>query len=303
MTLVVTVNGPETIWVLADRRISWDDGRPPRDDARKIMLLDTPDSAALLGYAGLGETPGGVEPADWMSAVLRGSNLPLERMLDVLVAAAVRRLPPHLLNFRPDRRSHHILATSFVNGVPRIFTFSITVSPDGAKARWDFHQRVGKKTGKAPLFGILGSSSFRLNKNRQWMQPLLKLRKASDSGEASPRDVADHLAQLNFRVHGDDPSVGPNSIVVWRNRQGGPHHDGGAQQAYLGTAKDPAPINPPLPHIGVGNDIREIVEDMASFLFAAAAATPPGQPIKIDDKALEERLRAAKPKGPDETLK
>ena len=70
MTLVLTVNGPETIWLLADRRLSYE-GRSPKDDARKVMFLETTDGVAILGYAGLGATARGTEPADWMSAVLR----------------------------------------------------------------------------------------------------------------------------------------------------------------------------------------------------------------------------------------
>jgi len=76
VTLVATVNGPETIWLLADRRLTFK-SRPPKDDARKVMFLETTDAVAILGYAGLGATALGAEPADWMSAVLRGRNLPL----------------------------------------------------------------------------------------------------------------------------------------------------------------------------------------------------------------------------------
>jgi hypothetical protein len=86
VTLIVTVNGPESNWLLADRRLSyW--GRPPKDDARKIMFLETTDGVAILGYAGLGATVLGTEPADWMSAVLHGRNLPLEQSLGVITDA------------------------------------------------------------------------------------------------------------------------------------------------------------------------------------------------------------------------
>jgi hypothetical protein len=55
MTLVVTVNGPETIWLVADRRLTFR-GRVQRDDARKVMFLETADGVSILGYAGLGAT-------------------------------------------------------------------------------------------------------------------------------------------------------------------------------------------------------------------------------------------------------
>jgi hypothetical protein len=86
MTLVVTVNGREPIWLLADRRLSYK-GRPPKEDGRKVMFLETTDGVATLGYAGLGATALGTEPADWMSAVLRGRNLPLEQSLGILAEA------------------------------------------------------------------------------------------------------------------------------------------------------------------------------------------------------------------------
>ena len=66
MTLVLSVVGPESVWTVADRRLT-DRGRVVREDARKIMFLETTDGVAILAYAGLGATARGTEPADWMS--------------------------------------------------------------------------------------------------------------------------------------------------------------------------------------------------------------------------------------------
>ena len=60
MTLVATINTPESIWLLADRRLTYK-GRPPKDDAHKVMVLEATDGVALLGYAGLGATALGNE--------------------------------------------------------------------------------------------------------------------------------------------------------------------------------------------------------------------------------------------------
>ena len=76
MTLVVTINGPETIWVLTDRRLS-SKGKAVKEDALKVMFLETTDGVAILGYCGLGATANQTEPSNWMSAVSRGRNLPL----------------------------------------------------------------------------------------------------------------------------------------------------------------------------------------------------------------------------------
>jgi hypothetical protein len=94
MTLVVAVTTPESIWLLADRRLT-KNGKVEKDDARKLMLLQTSDAHAILGYMGVGATALGTEPVDWMSNVLRGRrNLTLEQSLGVLADAAKRELPP-----------------------------------------------------------------------------------------------------------------------------------------------------------------------------------------------------------------
>ena len=63
VTLIVAVTSPESIWMVGDRRISFPSG-PPKDDGYKIMALETTDGVALLGYAGLGLTGRGTQPAD-----------------------------------------------------------------------------------------------------------------------------------------------------------------------------------------------------------------------------------------------
>src|SRR5687768_3446657 len=122
MSLVLTVNSSESIWMLADRRLSYR-GRPSKEDGRKLMSLDTSDGVAILGYAGLGATASGTEPADWMSAVLRGRNLPLEQSLGALAAAMKREFPRHLIKFPRDAPAgHNILVPAFLNGEVRLYT-------------------------------------------------------------------------------------------------------------------------------------------------------------------------------------
>lgn len=109
MTLVLSVLGPESVWTVADRRLT-NAGRVGREDARKIMFLDTTDGVAILAYAGLGATARGTEPADWMSSVLRGRNWPLEQSLRTLAEALKRELPPQLAGSRVQAGfSHNVL--------------------------------------------------------------------------------------------------------------------------------------------------------------------------------------------------
>ena len=117
--MVVSITSKESIWMLADRRISRGE-QTVRDDARKILLLNTQDAFALIGYAGLGATNAGTEPSEWMSNVLRGRNLPLESCLGVLADAARAQLPRHLRAFDIDQ--HHMLAAAMVDGEPELRT-------------------------------------------------------------------------------------------------------------------------------------------------------------------------------------
>jgi len=62
--------GRKSIWIAADRRLTANEN-VVTDDAVKLMRLSrTPDNA-LLGYSGLGQTPGGTQPSEWMNNVLR----------------------------------------------------------------------------------------------------------------------------------------------------------------------------------------------------------------------------------------
>jgi hypothetical protein len=106
MTLVLSIVGPESLWIVADRRLT-DRGRIVREDARKIMFLETTDGQAILAYAGLGATARGTEPADWMSSVLRGRNWPLEHSLRALAEALKREVPPHLAGLRTQAGPSH----------------------------------------------------------------------------------------------------------------------------------------------------------------------------------------------------
>ncbi len=103
MTLILTVNKKESIWMLADRRLTIKN-IPVRDDACKIMTLDATDGTAILGYSGLGATVIGTEPADWMSATLRGRKGTLEQYLEILANAIKKvvftKLEVHIISIQ-----------------------------------------------------------------------------------------------------------------------------------------------------------------------------------------------------------
>jgi hypothetical protein len=90
--------------------------RPPVDDAIKIMGLTTNDGNGILAYAGLGATPKGTQPSEWMSAVLRGrGGLTFDQTLGVLADAATRELPKYLIDVPGG--GHFIVAPAFVTGI------------------------------------------------------------------------------------------------------------------------------------------------------------------------------------------
>jgi hypothetical protein len=312
MTLVVAVTTPETIWMLADRRLSYFDGRHPKDDAFKIMLLDTIDAHALLGYSGLGSTAAfGTEPSNWMSRVLRGRDLPLEASLQLIAQTAQRELLPHLRRWPGSGPMRHILFTSaFLNGQQKFYTTDLR-TPD--RKNWYFqHASVVSKNpagtwkGTLPL-AMSGSGAAYLWRDKKWMRPLFRLVRACDRLRVSARGVADHFAKINFEVHqhteNTDRSVGPRCIVAWRHKEGGLHRGGGGHQLY--TKLEPDPNNAALPMILRGRDMPAFLEvimrhvvppDFADLLLA-------GQTLPEIDKDKMNADLALLPEQPDEKLR
>jgi hypothetical protein len=241
MTLVVTVNGPETIWLMADRRLSFK-ARAPRDDARKVMFLETTDGVAILGYAGLGATAAGTEPADWMSSVLRGRKLSLEHSLGVLADAMKRQLPKHMVRIPGhDGPAHNVLVTAFLGDEVRLYTIDMAFAPDRKSYRFRYTRHLVERPAfgapRTRRLGIAGSGALYLTCDKKWMRKLLRVVTANDRGQISTNTVAAHLAGLNSEVHAGVPdgSVGPRCIVAWRHRKNGVHIGGGVHRFFTGS--------------------------------------------------------------------
>jgi len=309
MTLILTVNGPETIWLLADRRMSYSDGRPHRDYARKLMFLDTTDASAILGYSGLGETVAGTEPADWMAQVLRGPHYPLEVSLQRLANATTRQLPDHLLRMKGTAGSaHYMVATAFLGGEAKVYSIDLVFPPDRKDGLFRFtrHSFGGRQGGfdLTPAVYIGGSGALFLYKDRSWYRPLLRLARACDKQKVSPNVVADHLAALNTHVHGSVPSVGHRCIVAWRNRNGGVHCGGGGESFYNGVTPESAAAYV-IPRIANGVPLSDVFRLTTPFFHERARAHFAGEKVPPMDeawapvKAELERL----PDTPDEKLK
>jgi hypothetical protein len=128
MTLVLSVHSRNCLWVVVDRRLSYRD-RKPKDDAVKVMRLETVDGVGLLAYAGLGATPKGTQPSQWMSAVLRGrGGMTFEQSLGVLTAAAIKELPRHLVLLQHP--GHVIVGPAFIRDVgSRLYSINNAIDP------------------------------------------------------------------------------------------------------------------------------------------------------------------------------
>lgn len=301
MTLIVAATARESIWLLADRRLS-QKGSPPRDDGRKIMFLETTDGVAMLGYAGLGATARGTEPADWMSAVLRGRNLPLEQSLGVLAAASQKQLPPHLQRGIP---AHHVIAPAFVGNEVRLYSIDLVIAPDRKAyrfryTRYEMEPRAGVR--RTARLAIGGSGALYLMRDTTWQRSLLRLVRACDCGAVTPRAVSRHLARLNHDVHlaTPDGSVGSRCVVAWRFRKGGVNNGGGGQQFYTGADQDPNSAS--LPTIVTGIDLSAVVQVIMPHMIKQFRDLRAGRPVQELNREEVNADLAQLPDKPDEDL-
>lgn len=300
MTLVIGAATPESIWLLSDRRLTFGDGTT-RDDARKLLVLDTTDGVAILGYAGLGLTAGDTEPSDWMSRALTGRNLPMERSLSVLRDAAVARLPEHLdrLNI-VGISGHGVLVPSFIDRQHRLYTIMVARRPGDAEYRHVFQRNVIKilPNGTEVTVPIMyaGSGGIFLSQNdRLLKRGLLRLIAAHDSGRISPNAVAREFAKINDEVARHDPTVSDRCVVAWRFREGG-----GGLEFFSGTEIEQQSSLTWIPSIARGMDLTGVIRTTVPFTHIAEFVGEQQREFDVD--VLNAEL-AKLPDGPDDSLK
>ena len=308
VTAIVTVNGPDTIWVVADRRLS-SQGRAVSDVARKLTFLEATDGVAILGYCGLGATALGTEPADWMSAVLRGRKLPLEQCLNVLSEAVKVQIPGHLAQIPGQTPlEHHVLVPAFVGDEARFYSIDVGLSLDRKNFKFRFTRHVHGGAERVrlnpPRLALGGSGAPYVVRRRNWARNILRVVRAHEKGLITPLTVADELAKLNEEISRTVPdnSVGPDCIVAWRHRPGKPERGGGAHQFYKGSVR--SPCSDSLPTIAQGMDVDALVKTMMPHMLPSMDALRRGEPQQqeLDREKINEALRRL-PVGPDEKLR
>jgi len=308
VTLVLTLQSRDTLWVMADRRLSDGRGRVLRDDAVKVMNLEPLDGVGVVSYAGLGATPGGTEPSTWMSAVLRGRHgLTLDQSLGLLADVASKELPPYPR--RMPGGAHFIVCPAFIRGVgPRLYTIDYVVERGVHRAR--YMHWVRPDVALPPRLGLAGSGVPFLNRQNDWRRGLLSLANANDHQRVSDLAVADRLAALNYRTHRDsgESSVGPRSIVVWRRRpEAGASRSGGAHKFYDGEDREGDSAS--IPTIANGMDLAALIAAIAPVTEARLLRMLDAVDGEIPDDDKEEfdaQMRAAVehlPGEPDERLR
>ncbi len=233
MTFVVSLSSRDTVWLVADRRISWD--HKHSDHGVKVMTLETSDGVAILGYAGLGETPDGEQPSEWMSNLLYGFDMSMRDALWKLTHGVREQLGAHVIG----QWNHLVLVPAFVDGECRVY--SIGLSKLGQVA---YHQlRIQDPPYPAHLppapprviyTGSGGAWFANQQVKSRWVRELCSLAKKHDQRRVSDNTVADRLAALNLLVSHSVPTVSPHCFVVWLRRPGSKSPNPGHQN-YEGT--------------------------------------------------------------------
>jgi len=303
MTLVVTVNGPETIWMLADRRLT-QAGSMARDDARKLACLQTKDGVALIGYAGLGATARGTEPSDWIAAVLRSRKLELEQSLNVLARAMKEQFPPHIIgSAKRVGTSHAALVPAFVGPEVRLYGIGLKLAADGMSHEFVYTRWIRPPRNLPPRLAVAGSGASYLIGNKKWKRDLLRLVKEHDRRRLADETIAEHLAALNYETHRamSDGTVGPSCIIACRHRKGGARNGGGKHWCFTGSKRDRSA--PMLPTIADGMDVSALIGVIAPEFNKAMVTWREGKPGRELDKDAINAELAKLPDKPDEELR
>jgi len=286
MTLLISVAGQRAVWLSADRQLS-QNGTPVKDDAIKVMWLDTEDGQAILAYTGLGATGSGTELSKWMSNVLRGRNLSLESSIAALGDAMERGLPPHLDASVPH---HHLAVASVIN--KSAFLSSVDLNWNGAFYKATVGKREKRSLDGPPLIKPKGSGVRHITSTQR--TAISKLVRAHDKGKATDLEVMQALAHVNEAVAKVEPTVSAACIVTSRHKP-----NGGGNVHFHGR---PSQLGEYIPHIGRGMDwgtFTSMLMPEAMKWGIGALGKGPAYEMNVDG-IVEEFNKL--PEGPDEKL-
>jgi hypothetical protein len=251
MTFAMAMRGKRSIWMIADRRLTFPDRTS--DDACKIIGIKGSDGEALIGYSGLGRSSRGTEPSIWMTDIL--ASLPNGSLEDYIVSlfnSMATEMPVHLSTLGGSH-AQNVIVSALVEGKPLLYSMGILAGADGRISRKSITRYEVERNGPDhPRFAMVGSGMRYVQRWRdKWYRPTLKMLDKFERNETSAVSVADKLADINVRVSREDPMVSQESIVMWR-------HDGGSHQFYSGLQR--IADDKPIPMIFNGMDVQKLAQ-------------------------------------------
>jgi hypothetical protein len=281
MTLVMAFHGAQSVWLSADRRLTYP-GDHFVDGACKMLEIEASDGLALLGYAGLGASVGKTQPSDWMNDLLANIHgRPLEEYLGIIADAMKADMPAHLATLA-GAQGHHLLAASIVNGEPRLYAVILELRPNGGPPHFVYTRYARTEQGGAPpKLAIAGSGALRVPHPQKLSRELAKIVAAVEAGRVDPRAVTDRLAKINAAIAERDKTVGRQCIVKWR-------FNGGGYQFYEGTKRVNGDLT--VPTVVTGMDVRDIISASRPFWQKDFEAMRKGELVENNGRALQTEL-------------
>lgn len=249
MTLIIALHGKSSVWLLADRRLTWPNRR--LDNACKLITLTAMDGRGIMAYSGLGSSSKGTEPSEWMRDILIGHpGATVEQSLSLIWNAMKRELPKHLALMK-GAQIHQLMATAIVNDQVRFYGAALELQP-GMKTSGYCSLISADERGVPPRLCFAGSGSFSMPTLSSWDRDLFRTLAAFEAGKVGARNITDRLARINYLTSLRDASVSPESIVVW-SKVGG----GGETLFYAG--EEITEQDRPVANIWDGKDLNDII--------------------------------------------
>lgn len=279
MTLILSLQGQSSIWICADRRLTYPDRIV--DNAVKLLDIEGRDGRAFLGYAGLGKSKSRTEPSGWMNDILKGKpGLPIEQQLS-LVSSAMRDDLSNHLHAMPGEKSHVVVAPAVIDGVVRLYQLSVALSENAPLPQIIFTHHENERKGGPPPFAVTGSGAHHLLARKGWHREILRTLRGVEAGRVNPRAVADRLAQLNRDVAACDSSVSRKCIVKWWAGSGGYQFYGDDSRVEGDAA---------IPMVANGMDLQDIARAVTPISLEAFADIRAGGVGDIDPAAMQAAL-------------